>query len=82
MLISNAGKRRIKAAGEAPIKSVIERTLKTAGPGPRGPDRIAHTLIDLLVDNYAPVIEELRAELEELEEHVLAKDSGHNKLVN
>lgn len=68
----------------APLRSVstlIDRTIKAAGAGPRGPDRIAHTLIDLLVDNYAPVIDELRAELEELEEHVLAKDSGQKKLV-
>src|SRR3954465_3447946 len=57
----------------APLRSVatlIERFTKSAGVGPRGPDRIAHSMIDLLVDNYAPVLEELRAELEELEEHV------------
>jgi magnesium transporter len=69
----------------APLRSVstlIDRFHKSAGVGPRGPDRIAHTLIDLLVDNYAPVIDELRAELEELEEHVLAKESVHKTLVN
>lgn len=69
----------------APLRSVstlIERFGKNVGVLPRGPDRIAHTLIDLIVDNYAPVIEELRAELEELEEHVLAKASGQKTLVN
>ena len=69
----------------APLRSVstlIERFTKSAGVGPRGPDRVAHTLIDLLVDNYAPVIEELRAELEDIEDHVLSKDSSHQKLVN
>ena len=68
----------------APLRTVstlMERFLKSAGVGPRGPDRIAHTLIDLLVDNYAPVIDELRAELEELEENVLAKESTHKTLV-
>ncbi|MFZ9838109.1 MAG: magnesium/cobalt transporter CorA [Opitutaceae bacterium] len=68
----------------APLRSVsslIERTHKQVGAGPRGPDRIAHSLIDLLVDNYAPVVEELRAELEELEEHVLAPRSGEKALV-
>ena len=68
----------------APLRTVstlTERFIKSAGVGPRGPDRIAHTLIDLLVDNYAPVIDELRAELEELEEHVLAKESAHKTLV-
>ena len=69
----------------APLRSVStlgERFAKSAGIGPRGPDRIAHTLIDLLVDNYAPVVDELRAELEELEEHVLARNSAQKKLVN
>jgi magnesium transporter len=69
----------------APLRSVstlMDRFSKNVGIGPRGPDRIAHTLIDLLVDNYAPVIDELRAELEELEEHVLAKESAQQKLVN
>ncbi|MBI5688791.1 MAG: magnesium/cobalt transporter CorA [Verrucomicrobia bacterium] len=69
----------------APLRSVttlIDRLAKNVGVGPRGPDRIAHTLIDLLVDNYAPVIDELRAELEELEEHVLAKESVHGELVS
>ncbi|MSU71539.1 MAG: magnesium/cobalt transporter CorA [Opitutus sp.] len=69
----------------APLRSVTqlsERLAKNAGVGPRGPDRIAHTLIDLLVDNYAPVLEELRAELEELEELVLSRESLRQKLVN
>ena len=69
----------------APLRSVStlsDRFVKSAGVGPRGPDRIAHTLIDLLVDNYAPVVDELRAELEELEEHVLSRDSAQKKLVN
>jgi magnesium transporter len=69
----------------APLRSVstmIERIAKSVGAGPRGPDRIAHTIIDLLVDNYAPVIDELRAELEELEEHVLAQASVHKTLVS
>ena len=69
----------------APLRSVntlVERTIKSAGPGPRGPDRIAHSLMDLLVDNYAPVVDELRSELEELEEHVLARESGQQSVVN
>jgi len=64
------------------VTSFVERTIKNVGVGPRGPDRIAHSLLDFLVDNYAPVVEELRAELEELEEHVLSRSSGQQKLVN
>lgn len=69
----------------APLRTVstlVERITKMVGVGPRGPDRIAHSLIDLLVDNYAPVLDELRAELEELEENVLARESAHKHLVN
>ncbi len=81
------GKDYVVTFHTAPLRSVsslMDRFAKGTGPVPRGPDRIAHTLIDLLVDNYAPVVDELRAELEELEEHVLAKesDSGHKRLVN
>ena len=79
------GKDYVVTFHTAPLRSVstlIERITKAAGAGPRGPDRIVHSLIDLLVDNYAPVIDELRAELEELEEHVLAKESPHKKLVS
>ena len=64
------------------VSTLIERITKNTGVTPRGPDRITHTLIDLLVDNYSPVIDELRAELEELEEHVLSRMSGQQKLVN
>ena len=64
------------------VTALIERTVKNSGIGPRGPDRIAHSLLDILVDNYAPVIDELRAELEEIEEHVLARESGQKTLVN
>jgi magnesium transporter len=64
------------------VSTLVDRSVKAAGPGPRGPDRIAHTLIDLIVDHYAPVLDELRGELEEIEEHVLARDSGHQTMVN
>jgi magnesium transporter len=60
------------------VSSTLERVAKSTA---RGPDRLAHTLLDQLIDNYQPVMEELRAELEELEEGVLARDSGQQKLV-
>jgi len=55
------------------VQTLTDRLVKNSGPGPRGPDRLAHSLLDLLVDNYAPVMAELSNELEELEEGVLAK---------
>jgi len=68
----------------APLKSVqssIDRATKSTGVIARGPDRLAHTLLDFLVDNYTPVIEELRLELEELEEHVLSEESAKRRIV-
>ncbi len=59
-----------------PVALLKERLAKAAGPGPRGPDRIAHTLLDLMVDNFGPVLDGLRGELEEIEEIVLSRSSS------
>ncbi len=37
----------------------------------RAPDRVAHLLLDALVDNYRPALEELALEISEIEEQVL-----------
>jgi magnesium transporter len=62
-----------------PLKSVavaMDRCVKATGVVARGPDRLAHLVLDLLVDNYQPTMEVLRTELEGIEEVVLTKDSG------
>ncbi len=67
-----------------PLKSMqaaIDRATKSTGVVARGPDRLAHTLLDYLVDNYTPVLDELRQELEELEEHVLSQESARREIV-
>lgn len=65
------------------VKAVMERCQKSSGVVARGPDRLAHFVLDALVDNYKPVTDELRAELEELEEAVLGTDVPNmsNKLM-
>lgn len=68
------GKDYIVTYHRAPLRSVNtlrDRAGKNTAFAPRGPDRIAHTLLDLIIDNFAPVLDELRAELEELEEDML-----------
>lgn len=73
------GKEFIVTFHRTPLRSVntlIERYAKNAGIGPRGPDRIAHSLLDLLVDNYAPMLADLHTELEEIEDIVLTKASN------
>jgi magnesium transporter len=58
------------------VAALTERLAKNAGPGPRGPDRLAHSLLDLMVDNYTPMLAELHGELEEIEEIVLGQASS------
>jgi magnesium transporter len=70
------GKEFIVTFHRSPLRSVnalIDRYAKSAGVGPRGADRIAHSLLDLLVDNYIPMLGELHTELEEIEGLVLGK---------
>ena len=56
------------------VRAVMERCQKTTGIVARGPDRLAHMVLDALVDNFKPVTDELRGELEELEEAVLGAE--------
>lgn len=81
------GKEFLVTFHRAPLRSVqtaIDRCVKATGVIARGPDRLAYMLLDLLVDNYKPVMDELRAELEEIEELVLTKtdDSLITKLLH
>lgn len=57
------------------VSVLIDRLAKNTAPGPRGPDRLAHTVLDLLVDNYSPTLAELHNELEEIEDIVLSQAS-------
>jgi magnesium transporter len=57
------------------VQAAMDRCVKNTGVIARGPDRLAHQVLDLLIDNYQPVMDELRAEIEEIEASVLAKSS-------
>jgi magnesium transporter len=78
------GKDYLVSFHNAPLKSVqsaIDRATKFTGVVARGPDRLAHTLLDFLIDNYSPALEELRQELEELEEHVLSEATARRGVI-
>jgi len=64
------------------VQSTIERCARTTGVVARGPDRIAHFLLDALVDNFTPALNELRLELEEIEVAVLAQSSDKRLVAN
>lgn len=54
------------------VNSTVDRVLKNAAAVARAPDRLAHTLLDFLIENYRPVIEELAGEVADLEEQALS----------
>ncbi|HVR34788.1 MAG TPA: magnesium/cobalt transporter CorA [Methylomirabilota bacterium] len=65
------GKNFLVTFHEAPLRSVTlteERCLKSTVHIARAPDRVAHHLLDSIVENYRPALEELSWEISDLEE--------------
>jgi magnesium transporter len=56
-----------------PVQLLLERAARGGtGVAPvRGPDRLAHTVLDAIVEAYKPALTELRRDLEAIEEGVL-----------
>jgi magnesium transporter len=68
------GKNFLVTYHEVPLKSIQaaeERCMKSTVHIARAPDRVAHSLLDGIVENYKPALEELSLEIGELEEQVL-----------
>jgi len=77
------GKNFLVTFHEVPLRSVQvteERCLKGTVHIARAPDRVAHTLLDGIVENYKPALDELALEIGELEEDVVKRPSP--KLLN
>ena len=59
---------------DAPLGSVTqteEGALKGTMPPARGPDRLTHTLLDSIVENYKPALDEFSLQIAELEQLAL-----------
>jgi magnesium transporter len=54
------------------IKATEEQCLKSTVHVARAPDRVAHTLLDSIVENYKPALDQLSLEIAELEGQVVA----------
>src|SRR3954470_19840655 len=57
-----------------PLRSVTQaedRAIKATMQVARAPDRVAHTLLDSIVENYKPALDELSLEIAELEQQAL-----------
>ena len=68
------GKNFLVTYHELPLKSVHmteERCLRGTGHIARAPDRVAYTLLDGIVDNYKPALDELSYEIAQLEHEVV-----------
>lgn len=62
-----------------PVKSVtttIERVIKNAPLIARAPDRLTYNLLDALLENYQPALDDLGAEIAELEGSVMVNPSA------
>ncbi|HEY5346413.1 MAG TPA: magnesium/cobalt transporter CorA [Verrucomicrobiae bacterium] len=59
----------------ASVSQVVERAVNGTMGIARAPDRVAHSLLDTLVDNYKPALDELGLEIAELEQQALQKPS-------
>ena len=57
------------------VSSVAERCLRSNVHIARAPDRVAYTLMDAIVENYKPALEELSMEIAHLEQRVLHEPS-------
>lgn len=58
------------------IQTVEERCTRSNVHIARAPDRVAHTLLDAIVENYKPALEELAIEIAELEQQALQHPSS------
>jgi magnesium transporter len=80
------GKNFLVTFHRGPLKSVQtveEMCLKGTVHVARAPDRLAHSLLDVLVDAYKPALDELALEISELEHQVLQHHGSHvlNKII-
>ena len=72
------GKNFLVTYHEVPLRSVTateEQAVKSTMHIARAPDRVAHTLLDSIVDNYKPALDELSMEIAELEQEALQHPS-------
>lgn len=80
------GKNFLVTYHEVPMRSVAsteEQAVKGAIHIARAPDRVAYNLLDSIVDNYKPALDELSLEIAELEQQALQSPSQEtlNKII-
>ena len=74
------GKEFLVTFHRKPLKSIawlVERCTKATGIIARGPDRLAHDVLDQLIEHYTPVLDTVRGKIEHIEARVL-KEHGES----
>lgn len=77
------GKNFLVTYHDRPLRSIsatIERVMKNAAAVARAPDRLTYTILDFLLDNYEPALEDLTHAFDEIEQQIVA--SPHQKTFN
>jgi magnesium transporter len=72
------GKNFLVTYHEKPMRSVTsteDQCVRGRTLIARAPDRVAHTLLDAIVENYKPALDELAVEISELEQEVIGHPS-------
>jgi magnesium transporter len=77
------GKEFLVTHHTVPLRSIdttIERMKKT-GAVARGPDRVAHVILDSMAEKYQPVLNELSREVQELEDAIFGEGARNDRHV-
>jgi magnesium transporter len=69
------GKNFLVTYHQSPLKSIsatVDRVMKNAASVARAPDRLTYTILDFMLDNYDPAVDELSTEIAALENTILS----------
>ncbi len=73
------GKNFLVTYHEAPLRSItatVERVMKNPAQVARSPDRLTYFILDMLLDNYEPALQNLTEDMHELEHTTLSNPSS------
>ncbi len=62
------------------VNATMERVLKNAPAVARAPDRLTYTMLDFLLEGYAPALEEMSGEISDLEKRIMVSQSSKDVL--
>jgi magnesium transporter len=64
------------------VNATVERVLKNAPTVARAPDRLTYTILDFLLEDYAPALEEISVEISDLEKSIMVDQTSKDILAD